>query len=258
MDYLMLTWLISYYLFPIIYYLYMPQTLFTVLLAADDAYASAVIRLPCDAVYLAISDRRGDGLDASSIKFLHVLEACIFIVCLVACRNVALLLVERLQSTASELRKLAEIAGILRIGAEVEGILLQLLYRSWEVECHSLCRLATALLDSLKRCAGTEIEHKIVAFSLRAVLGEIEEGTIAYGLEGRAAFEIEGGALITLGESTLTDAFQGRASFEIDGLCARLFEAVFPYGLEICVAREVYFCDFIAKFEGIALDSLKI
>ena len=135
---------------------------------------------------------------------------------------------------------------------------MQLLYRSWKDECHSLCRLETALLDSLKRCAGAEIKHKIVAFSLCAVLGEIEEGTIADGLEGGAAFEIEGCAFITLVESTLADGFQGRASFEIDGLCACLSEAVFPYGLEICVAREVYLRDLIAEFEGIALDSLKI
>ena len=180
--------------------------LFDVLLASDDADASAVIRQACNAVCLAISGRRDDGLDAGSTKFLHVCEACIFIVSLVTRKNVALLLVERLQSTASKLRKLAVIAGILRIVAEVEGILLQLLYRSWEDECHSLCRLATALLDSLKRCAGAEIKHKIVAFCLRAVLGEIEKGTIAYGLESSAAFEIEDGALITL-ESTITDGF---------------------------------------------------
>ena len=86
--------------------------LFTVLLASDDADASAVIRQACNAVCLAISGRRDDGLDASSIKFLHVCEACIFIVSLVTRKNVALLLVERLQSTASKLRKLAEIAGI--------------------------------------------------------------------------------------------------------------------------------------------------
>ena len=207
--------------------------LFTILLASDDADASAVIRQACNAVCLAISGRRDDGLDAGSNKFLHVCEACIFIVSLVTRKNVALLLVERIQSTASELRKLAEIAGILRIGAAVEGFLLQLLYRSRKDECHSLCILATALLDSLKRCAGAEIKHKIVAFSLCAVLGEIEKGTIAYGLESSAAFEIEGSAFITLLESTITDGFQSRASFEIDGLCARLSEAVFPYGLEI-------------------------
>src|SRR5574344_1763477 len=100
--------------------------LFAVLLASDDADAIAVIRLTCDAVCLASSGRRGDGLDASSIKFLHVFETCIFIFSLVTRKNVALLLVERLQSNASKLRKLAEIAGILRIGAEVEGFLLQL------------------------------------------------------------------------------------------------------------------------------------
>ena len=182
--------------------------LFDVLLASDDADASAaVIRQACNAVCLAISGRRDDGLDAGSIKFLYVCEACIFIVSLVTRKNVALLIVERLQSTASKLRKLAVIAGILRIGAEVEGILLQLLYRSRKDECHSLCRLATALLDSLKRCAGAEIKHKIVAFRLCAVLGEIEKGTIAYGLESSAAFEIEGSAFITLVESTITDGF---------------------------------------------------
>ena len=207
--------------------------LFAVLLASDDADAIAVIRQTCDAVCLASSGRRGDGLDASSIKFLHVFETCIFIVSLVTRKNVALLLVERLQSTASKLRKLAEIAGILRIGAEVEGILLQFLYRSRKDECHCFCRLATALLDSLKRCAGAEIKHKIVACCLRTDLGEIEKGTIAYGLESCAAFEIEGSAFITLVESTITDGFQSRASFEIDGLCARLSEAIFLNRLEI-------------------------
>ena len=144
--------------------------LFAVLLASDDADASAVIRQACNAVCLAISDRRGDGFDAGSIKFLHVCEACIFIVSLVTRKNVALLLVERLQSTASKLRKLAVISGLPPIGTEVQGSILQLLYRSRKDECHSLCRLATALAYGLKRCAGTEIEHKIVAFCLRAVL----------------------------------------------------------------------------------------
>ena len=232
--------------------------LFTVLLASDDANAGAVIRLACDAVCLAGGGRRGDGLDAGGVKFLHVCEAYIFIVSLVTRKNVALLLVERLQSTASKLRKLAEIAGILRIGAEVEGILLQFLYRSRKDECHCFRRLATALKDGLKRCAGTEIEHEIVAFCLRAVLGEIEKGAIAYGLESSAAFEIEGSTFITLVESTITDGFQSRASFEIDGLCARLSEAIFLNSLEIVMTREVYLCDFIAKFESITLDSLKI